>query len=123
MTTLRALLIVFTIAIYLFTFAAVASYGVNWPAVAINDILALNWRSQFDVDFIFHLLLLATWICWREGFTAKGYAFGFLSIVMGGMFSFPYILYATYIAKGDPKEVLLGTHNIWSKSEKPSYDA
>ena len=118
MTALRALLIVFTIAIYLFTFAAVASYGVNWPAVAINDILALNWRSQFDIDFILHLLLLATWISWREGFTAKGYAFGFLSIVMGGMFSFPYILYVTYIAKGDPKEVLLGTHKVWSKSEK-----
>ena len=123
MTTLRALLIVSTIAIYLFTYAAAASHGVNWPAVAINDILALNWRSQFDIDFVLHLLLLATWISWREGFTAKGYAFGFLSIVMGGMFSFPYILYATYIAKGDPKEVLLGAHNIRSESEKPSYDA
>jgi len=123
MTTLRALLIVSTLAIYLFTFVAVASYGANWPAVAINDILALNWRSQFDIDFILHLLLLATWISWREGFTAKGYAFGFLSIVMGGMFSFPYILYATYMAKGDPKEVLLGSHTSRSESERLSYDA
>lgn len=53
---------------------------------------------------------MATWISWREGFTAKGYVFGFLSIVMGGMFSFPYLLYTTYTAKGNAIEVLLGTH-------------
>ena len=40
----------------------------------------------------------------------KGHVCGFLSIVMGGMFSFPYILYAIYVAKGDPKGILLGEH-------------
>ena len=108
MITLRIFLLVSTIAIYLFTYFAVVSQGINWPAVAIADILALNWRSQFDIDFIIHLLLLATWISWREGFSLKGHIFGFLSIVMGGMFSFPYLFHAIYVAKGDPKGVLLG---------------
>ena len=108
MITLRIFLLVSTVAIYLFTYFAVVSQGINWPAVAIADILALNWRSQFDIDFIIHLLLLATWISWREGFSFKGHIFGFLSIVMGGMFSFPYLLHAIYVAKGDPKGVLLG---------------
>ncbi len=101
-------LLVSTIAIYLFTYLAVVSQGINWPAVAIADITALNWRSQFDVDFVIHLLLLATWISWREGFSLKGHLYGFLSIVMGGMFSFPYLIYATYAAKGDPRGDLLG---------------
>lgn len=108
MTALRSFLLVSTVMIYLMTIAASANHGVNWPAVAVSDLLALNWRSQFDTDFIIYLLLGATWISWREGFTAKGHIFGFLSVVMGGMFTFPYLLYATYRAEGDPKEVLLG---------------
>jgi hypothetical protein len=36
--------------------------------------------------------------------------FGFLSIIMGGMFGFPYLLYATYKASGDPAAILLGVH-------------
>ena len=110
MAMLRFFLLVSTILIYVYTYFAVAAQGINWPAVAFGDILALNWRSQFDVDFVIHLLLLATWISWREGFSMKGHVFGFLSIVMGGMFSFPYLLYAIYVAKGDPKRILLGDH-------------
>ena len=108
MTILRVFLLVSTAAIYLLTYFAAVGHGPNWPAVAVTDILALDWRSQFDVDFVIHLLLLATWISWREGFTPKGHVYGFLSIVMGGMFSFPYLIYATYVAEGDPARVLLG---------------
>ncbi len=99
-----------TIAIYTLTVIAIKSQGWNWPAIAINDLLALNWRTQFDFDFIIHLLLLALWITWRGGATAKAYLFGFLSIFMGGMFSFPYIIFATYKAKAKPRELLLGVH-------------
>lgn len=108
MTTLRYFLLVSTVVIYWITFIAVTTQGINWPAVALADIIALNWRSQFNIDFIIHLLLLASWVVWRERFTFKGYVFGFLSIFMGGMFSFPYILYATYVANGDVKQILLG---------------
>lgn len=54
--------------------------------------------------------MFATWIVWREGNTFKGYVFGFLSIFLGGMFGFPYILYATYKAQGNPKLIVLGAH-------------
>ena len=108
MTLLRILLILSTVAIYLLTYFALVSQGANWPAIAISDIQALNWRSQFDVDFLIHLLLLAIWISWREGFTPKGHVFGFLSIILGGMFSFPYLIHASYIAKGNPAKILLG---------------
>lgn len=110
MKVLRVLLLVSTVAIYAITVIASLAQGPNWPAVAAADLLALGWRSQFDIDFIIHLFLLATWVTWREGAGPKGYTFGFLSIVMGGMFSFPYILFASYKSGGEPKALLLGVH-------------
>ena len=110
MKFLKFLLIVSTVLIYLFTVFAIYGNGFNWPAVAINDLLSLNWRSQFNFDFIVHLVLLATWVVWREGTTKRAYLFGFLSIFLGGMFSFPYIIYASVKAKGDVSKMLLGVH-------------
>ncbi len=110
MKVLRVLLVLSTVSIYAITVIASLAQGLNWPAVAIADMFALGWRSQFDIDFIVHLFLLATWVTWREGADARAYIFGFLSIVMGGMFSFPYILYATYKTGGEPKALLLGVH-------------
>lgn len=108
MNTLKLFLAISTIAIYTLTVTAIVSYGWNWPAIAINDLLALNWRTQFDFDFIVHLLIMASWVAWREGANIRGYVFALLSIVMGGMFSFPYIIYAAYHAKGDIRALLLG---------------
>jgi hypothetical protein len=110
MAVLRLFLLLATVAIFLITISAVSTIGINWPEVFFGDLLNADWRSQFNTDFLIHLFLLATWICWREGFTPKGYLFGFLSIVMGGMFGFPYLLIATYKAKGDPKNIMLGEH-------------
>ena len=67
MIEVRILLTVSTIAIYTLTVIAIVAHGWNWPLIAINDLLALNWRSQFDFDFIIHLLLLGSWVVWREG--------------------------------------------------------
>lgn len=108
MTALRLLLIASTIVIYALTALAASSSGFNWPAQAIEDLFAMNWRSQFDFDFIVHLLLVATWIAWREGLTPKGIALGVLSVPMGGLFTFPYLVHATYVAKGDARRFVLG---------------
>lgn len=111
MKLLRLFLIASTIIIFVITFYAMNAKGLNWPAVFFGDLLGLDWRSQFNADFLIHLFLLATWILWREGFTLKGYVFAFLSIFLGGMFGFPYLLYQTFKAKGDPKSILLGVHH------------
>ncbi|MEM1404418.1 MAG: hypothetical protein AAGG55_13865 [Pseudomonadota bacterium] len=110
MNALRIFLIVAAIAIYAVTAIAVAGHGLNWPAVAIGDLMAGNWRSQFDVDFILYLLIVACWICWREGGGARGLSLGVISIVMGGMFAFPYLLLAITRSAGDPLNVLMGVH-------------
>jgi len=110
MTLLRLFLGFSTILIYTVTVFASVNHGINWPSVAVNDLISLNWRSQFDTDFLGYLFLGATWIYWREGGATKGFIFGFLSVFLGGMFSFPYLLMTTYQAKGDLKKILLGVH-------------
>lgn len=110
MQSIRIFLGFSTILIYTMTVIASVNHGINWPSVAFNDLIALNWRSQFDTDFLVYLLLGATWIAWREGGTPKGFVFGFLSVFLGGMFSFPYLLITTYHVNGDLKKILLGVH-------------
>lgn len=108
MKMLKLYLLLSTLAIYGVTVLVGFNVGWNWPAVFFGDLGAMNWRSQFNLDFLIHLVLLATWIQWREGSTPRGFVFGFLSIVMGGMFGFPYIAFAALKAQGDPKRFLLG---------------
>jgi hypothetical protein len=108
MPLLRIFLLAATIVIFVISIYVVTTKGLNWPEVFFGDLLEFDWRSQFNADFLIHLFLLATWICWREGFKLKGYIFGFLSIFLGGMFGFPYLLIATYKAKGDPRLIVLG---------------
>lgn len=118
MTYFRVFLLISTVLIYAMTIIAVGYHGFNWPAVAIQDLADLNWRSQFDTDFIIYLLIGSTWISWREGFTAKGHTFGFLNVFLGGMFGFPYLLYASLQANGNPTRILLGVHA--SRDSTPS---
>lgn len=110
MPAMHILLIVSTAIIYILTVTAIVGHGWLWPVVAVQDLAALNWRSQFNFDFIIYLILFSVWITWREGATVKGYVFGFLNIFLGGMFGFPYLLLATYRAEGDVKDILLGVN-------------
>ena len=92
------------------TVYAIAKLGFNWPAVYFGDLVTHPWRSQFNTDFLIHLFLLCSWIFWREDSKLKGAIYGFLSIFMGGMFGFAYLLFATYKANGNVAALLLGSH-------------
>ena len=109
MTSLRVSLVVFTIIIFAVTFAAAAASGSNWPAVFLGDLFALNWRSQFNADLVIHLALIGVWVAWRDGFGIKGMIYGAFCVICGGMFTFPYLLLASYRANGDPRRMILGT--------------
>ena len=108
MNLLKNFLMISSVAIYAVTISAILKGGINWPAIYFGDLLKFGWRSQFNTDFLIHLVLLATWIAWREKFSAKGYLYAFLSIFMGGLFSFPYLAYAIHKAQGDPHLVFRG---------------
>jgi hypothetical protein len=110
MTLLRIFLSVSTLVIYAVSIYVIATMGINWPAVYFGDLLKLDWRSQFNTDLLIALCLFLIWVIWREGFTAKGFLFGFLFMNLGFMFGCPYLLFATYKANGNIKALLLGVH-------------
>ena len=110
MLLLRLSLIVFTIAIFAVTIAVVGNAGYDWPSTFFGDLAALNWAAQFNTDLVIHLGLVGVWVAWREGFGVKGIVFGVFCVMWGGMFTFPYMLYASYRANGDPAAILLGVH-------------
>ena len=115
MTRLRVSLVIFSIVIFVVTIAAVAGHGVLWPKTFFSDLLVLNWRSQFNTDLVIHLGLMGWWVAWREGFSTKGYIYGVFCVIWGGMFTFPYVLMATYKAGGKLAEIFLGV-NVWKLS-------
>lgn len=108
MTLFRTFLAAATFTIFAISIYVITTWGINWPAVYFGDLMNLDWRSQFNTDLLIALSLLAIWITWREGFTAKGYLFGVLTFFFGFMFVCPYLLLATYKVNGDPKALLLG---------------
>ncbi|MFT6123985.1 MAG: hypothetical protein ACJAW2_000646 [Shewanella sp.] len=111
MTNFRVALLISWILIMSITAYAIVQAGPNWPAIYFGDLFLGNpWRQQFNTDFLIHLFILCSWVFWREESKLKGAIYGFLSIIMGGMFGFMYILYASYQAKGNVSKILLGHH-------------
>lgn len=66
------------------------------------------WRAQFNTDFSVHLLLMASWLVYREKRVLVGILFGIAAVMFGGAFSLAYIFVATFTAKGSAKTLLLG---------------
>lgn len=110
MRALRFSLWIFTLVIFGITLGAVVHSGSNWPSVFFSDLVAVNWRSQFNTDLVIHLSLMGAWVAWREGGGGKGYLFGAFCVIWGGMFTFPYLLIAIARARGDMADLLLGVH-------------
>jgi hypothetical protein len=66
------------------------------------------WRQQFYLDFELHLLLIAGWIAWRERPMALGLACAAATLLLGALFTLPYLLFATVRAEGSARRLLLG---------------
>lgn len=110
MQKLSLVLLAFTVLIFGVTFMAAAGHGIVWPATYFPDLVALDWRSQFNADLLMHLVLLGIWACWREGGGGWGYAAAVSCVVWGGMFSFPYLIYCGWKAGWSIERTLLGVH-------------
>lgn len=66
------------------------------------------WRAQFYADLEAHLLLAGAWMIYRERSRGLGIACALLTLLLGALFSLPYVLAAGIRAKGDPGLLLLG---------------
>lgn len=110
MTLLRSFLSICTALIFTVSIYVIVTLGFNWVTIYFSDLLKLDWRSQFNTDLLIYISLMTIWVTWREGFTPKGFLFGFLNFFCGAMFACPYLLFSTYKANGDLKSVLLGVN-------------
>ena len=108
MRAFRALLVVIILCIVGYTAIVAAKHGFGLFAVFFGDIAAMGWPGQFNVDFTSLLALSALWLAWRHHFSPAGIAVGVLGFFLGGPFLSGYLLWASFSANGDMKELLLG---------------
>lgn len=110
MRAFRLILAVQFLSILTYTIIAGFNYGWNILAIFFNNIIALNWSGQFNLDFLFMLFLSGLWISWKNKFTTKGIILGLIALLFGIMFLSPYLFYLSIKTKGDIKEILLGNN-------------
>jgi hypothetical protein len=54
-----------------------------------------------------HLLLFAAWIAWRHRWSPGGFVAGAAAVLLGALFTLPYLLAASFKA-GNARALLLG---------------
>jgi len=94
-----------------YTALVIGEYGLNLFPYFFGDIARLNWPGQFNLDFMWMLVLSASWTAWRNGFTGAGLALGVVAFFGGAGFLLPYLTYLAHRHQGDARAVLLGVHN------------
>jgi hypothetical protein len=107
-TAFRALLTVLLAIIIGYTAIVVANHGMGLLNVFFGDMASMGWPGQFNLDFMFMLMLSALWVAWRHQFTSVGLALGLVAFFGGSLFLSAYLLVVTGRANGDMKRVLLG---------------
>ncbi len=108
MTALHIFLAGLWLAVATVTVWALASLGLlAAPATFFGD-LSHPWRGQFYADLEAHLLLAGAWMIYRERSRGIGILCALLTLLLGALFSLPYILQASLRARGDARRLLLG---------------
>jgi hypothetical protein len=108
LTAFRTLLILLWVVLAGYTAIVVANHGIGLLKVFFGDMAAMGWPGQFNLDFMFLLLLSALWVAWRHRFSKTGFVLGVLAIFGGSLFLTTYLFVVISQARGDMKEVLLG---------------
>ena len=104
----RALLLAMIVSLYAYTGIVVMNFGWTLLPVFFGDVAALTWPGQFNFDFSCFLILAGLWTAWRSRFSVGGLVLG-LFVVIGGMAVFaPYVLWLTFEAGGEIKQILTG---------------
>lgn len=114
MPFLRVLSVVLFACMAIYTAIVISSHGANLLPVFFENLFAMGWSGQFNLDFMCYLFLSALWIAWRHNFSANGILLGMVASVMGMLFFAVYLFHAASEAKGDMKVLLLGRQRAQS---------
>ncbi|MEM7379083.1 MAG: hypothetical protein AAF460_16475 [Pseudomonadota bacterium] len=116
MNAFRTLVATLGAAVFVYTLLVVPTHGTALVPVFVSDLLALNWRGQFNLDFACYLVLSALWVAWRGGFSRAALVLAALASVGGMLFFTPYLLVATVRSRGDAALLLLGVHAVSARN-------
>jgi len=108
MTGLRTYLAAVLLVLGGYTLAVGSRHGWDLLPIFFNDIAALSWSGQFNMDFLGFLLLSGLWVAWRHHFSAAGLVLGLVAVFGGMLFLATYLLVASAPARGDLRVLLLG---------------
>ena len=108
MTAFRLWLLTILAVLVPYTVVVISNHGWGLMEVFFGDIMTMAWPGQFNLDFLFMLTLSGIWVAWRNRFSALGLVLGLLALFGGAPFLSTYLLFLTFQAKGDIKEVLIG---------------
>jgi hypothetical protein len=112
MIAFRILLAIMITGLLGYTGVVGANHGWSLFPVFFRDMAAMTWPGQFNFDFMCLLMFSGLWIAWRHHFSPGGLVLGVLGVFGGTMMLAPYLLIMSFKAKGDMKEILLGTARV-----------
>lgn len=104
----KALLFLQTVGLLIYTVLAFKNEGANLFKPLLENIKALNWSGQFNLDFSSYLILSGLWVMWRNKFSPKSILTAIIAMIVGIMVFAPYLLYLVIKENGDIKKVLIG---------------
>ena len=108
MTVFRLILIALLAILSIYTAIVIMEHGFNFLPTALDDLFAMTWQKQFNVDFLTFLALSAVWTAWRHNFSPVGLGLGIVAFFGGMIFLTVYLLIASFQVNGDIKALLLG---------------
>ena len=108
MLAFRILLVAMIAGILGYTGIVGANHGWNLFPVFFGDLAAVTWPGQFNFDFTCFLTLSGLWLAWRHHFSPGGLVLGVLGLVGGTMVLAPYLLFTSFKANGNMKEIFMG---------------
>lgn len=105
---LKTLLIVQSLGLMAYTYFAFQAEGADLFGVFFQNVVAVNWSGQFNLDFLCYLTLSGIWIMWRNRFSGRSILLGFAAMVLGIVLFAPYVLWLINKENGDMKRVCIG---------------
>ena len=112
MFAFRVLLVCIVGTMLVYTGFVGATQGWNFMPVFFNDILAVKWPGQFNLDFSCLLLLSGLWLAWRHRFSPTGITLGLLAMLGGAPLLCTYLFITSIQVRGDVKALLLGQARV-----------
>lgn len=108
MSLLRLFLMLVFSVITIYTGIVIMHHGMNLLPVFFGDMAIMAWPGQFNLDFLFLLMLSSLWVAWRHHFTPAGFVLGLLALFLGSFFLSVYLLVESRKCGNDVTALLTG---------------